>query len=124
MRDPESGEILTIPDGEWIIVFGTFGWLGYVSLMGLLAGPLVFMLWRRIGRSRRAAPCRRALALILAITMVDMLINDPDALYLADRGGDPGHCRGARLGVAAAGPRGRRAIRGPDGPLSGTGRRP
>jgi len=73
VRDPQSGEILTIPDGEWIIVFGTFGWVGYVSLMGLLAGPLV-MLWRRIGRSEHARHAA-ALALVLAITLVDMLIN-------------------------------------------------
>jgi len=73
VHDPQSGAITTIPDGEWIIVFGTFGMLGYITLMGLLAGPLV-MVWRR---ARRVLPSRTsaALALILAITLIDMLIN-------------------------------------------------
>ncbi|WP_397543997.1 hypothetical protein [Roseovarius salis] len=73
VRDPGTGEIVSIPDGEWIIAFGTYGWVGYASLMGLLAGPVV-ILWRRMAPnavSRHVA----ALALILAITMVDMLIN-------------------------------------------------
>lgn len=73
VRDPMSGEILSIPDGEWIIVFGTFGWVGYLSKMGILALPL-FLLLRQ---ARREAPSRKvaALALILAITLIDMLIN-------------------------------------------------
>ncbi|MEQ9258491.1 MAG: hypothetical protein RIG84_05290 [Roseovarius sp.] len=73
VRNPETGEIATIPDGEWIIAFSTYGWVGYVSMMGLLGGPL-FLLWRAMRKlevSRYAA----ALAMLLAITMVDMLIN-------------------------------------------------
>ena len=73
VRDLQTGDIVNIPDGEWIIVFGTFGWVGYLSKMGLLAAPL-FLLWRGM---RGAAPtvAIAALALILAITLVDMLIN-------------------------------------------------
>lgn len=73
VRDLTTGEIISIPDGEWIIVFGTFGWLGYLSKMGLLAMPL-FLLWRR---ARHVVPPRvvAALALILAITLIDMLVN-------------------------------------------------
>ena len=76
VRDAQTGEILSIPDGEWIIVFGTFGWVGYLSKMGLLAVPL-FLLAAKIGkvpaqeRSIYAAP----LAAMLAITMIDMLLN-------------------------------------------------
>lgn len=73
VRDTQTGELISVPDGEWIIVFGTFGWVGYLSKMGLLAAPL-FLLWQRM---RGNAPSRptAALALILAITLVDMLIN-------------------------------------------------
>lgn len=73
VRDLQTGELISVPDGEWIIVFGTFGWVGYLSKMGLLAAPL-FLLWRRL---RHGTPSRAAtaLALILAITLVDMLIN-------------------------------------------------
>lgn len=73
VHDLQSGDLLTIPDGEWIIAFGTYGWVGYIALMGLLSGPLI-LLWRGM---RRQVPSRHAaaLAIILAATMVDMLIN-------------------------------------------------
>lgn len=72
----ETGQILSIPDGRWIIVFGTFGWLGYIAEMGLLAAPLVLLAseMRRkqgLGISPYVAP----IALLLAITMLDMLLN-------------------------------------------------
>ncbi|MFD0858020.1 hypothetical protein [Roseovarius aquimarinus] len=80
VRDAQTGEILTIPDGEWIIVFGTFGWVGYIAQMGLIGGPL-FLLWWGMGRAR-AGPEPRGMpfvvgpmALLLAITMIDMLLN-------------------------------------------------
>jgi hypothetical protein len=76
IRDAETGAILTIPDGRWIIIFGTFGWLGYVCEFGLLALPLLMVgafLWRRgdAGLSPMVPP----LCLILGITMMDMLLN-------------------------------------------------
>ncbi len=75
VRDMQTGEIISIPDGEWIIVFGTFGWVGYLSQMGLLAVPL-FMLWRaRRGAREAGGIYAGAMALILAITLVDMLLN-------------------------------------------------
>lgn len=43
VRDPEDGQILTIPDYRWIIVFGSFGWLGYIAEFGLLALPLLLL---------------------------------------------------------------------------------
>jgi len=110
VRDPQSGVIISVPDGEWIIVFGTFGWVGYLSKMGLLAMPL-FLLWRT---ARRAAPTVQvsALALILSVTLVDMLINailTPYTWLIA--GAILGHCEAqARLrrtpqeGARAAGP--------------------
>ena len=72
----ETGQILSIPDGRWIIVFGTFGWLGYISEMGLLAAPLVVL----AGEVRRKhglgiSPYVAPIALLLAATMLDMLLN-------------------------------------------------
>ncbi|MGR3677992.1 MAG: hypothetical protein ACU0AZ_08410 [Paracoccaceae bacterium] len=72
--DPESGAIETIPDGRWIIVFGTFGWVGYLAEMGLLAYPLI-LLWRRTSSLNPAPPQVTALTLIVATTMLDMLLN-------------------------------------------------
>lgn len=79
LHDVTTGRILTIPDGEWIIVFGTFGWVGYLSQMGLLAVP-VYMMWRHLPRRKTGGTARGAryggvVTLLLAITLVDMLIN-------------------------------------------------
>ncbi|GHG93603.1 membrane protein [Pseudodonghicola xiamenensis] len=73
LLDPASGQVLTVPDGRWIIVFGTFGWLGYIAEMGLLALPLV-LLWRR-NRGEAVSIYAAPVALIVAVTMVDMLLN-------------------------------------------------
>lgn len=76
VRHPETGEIMTIPDGRWIIVFGSFGWLGYIGEFGLLALPLI-LLGRHVLRHRDAelSPYIGAVALILGITLMDMLLN-------------------------------------------------
>jgi hypothetical protein len=76
IRDPETGQILSIPDGRWIIIFGTFGWLGYVCEFGLLALPLV-LVWVYARKRTQAAlsPWVAPLCLILGITMIDMLLN-------------------------------------------------
>lgn len=76
LLDPGSGEILTVPDGRWIIVFGESGWLGYIAEMGLLATPLV-VLWQRSLRhpGDRSLAYAAPIALILAANMVDMLVN-------------------------------------------------
>lgn len=76
IRHPETGAILSVPDGRWIIVFGTFGWLGYICEFGLLALPLVLALLYQMRAAARPLPAELgALALILGITMIDMLLN-------------------------------------------------
>jgi len=76
IRDSETGQIISIPDGRWIIVFGTFGWLGYICEFGLLALPLLLMALyvRRFGDAA-LAPWVAPSCLILGITMMDMLLN-------------------------------------------------
>lgn len=76
IRDPETGEIFSVPDGRWIIVFGTFGWIGYICEFGLLALPLVLMgIYLRQDRTAVLSPFTGPVCLILGITMVDMLLN-------------------------------------------------
>ncbi len=74
--DPETYDIITIPDGRWIIVFGTYGWLGYIAEFGLLSLP-IFMLAREVYRGSVAHLSRHAavIVLILATNMIDMLLN-------------------------------------------------
>ncbi len=76
IRHPENGQILSIPDGRWIIVFGTFGWLGYLAEFGLLALPLMLMAGYML-RDRQAmlSPYIGAVSLVLGITLMDMLLN-------------------------------------------------
>lgn len=76
LHDPENGRVVTIPDGRWIIVFGTYGWAGYIAEMGLLAMPLL-LLWRRTrgGLPPRFSPYAATVAVLLAVTMTDMLLN-------------------------------------------------
>ncbi|WP_174843501.1 hypothetical protein [Thalassococcus sp. S3] len=117
IRDVESGQILSIPDGRWIIVFGTFGWVGYVSEMGLLALPLILLGWHlRKADATSIPPYVAPLALMLAITMVDMLLNailTPFTWLLAGTiYGYVEHARGARRDFS-------RTQLFPDGPAIG-----
>ena len=71
-----DGTLLTVPDGRWVIVFGTFGWVGYIAEFGLLSFPLFLLLLRIRGvPSRSLPPWLGGGALILAINMIDMLPN-------------------------------------------------
>ena len=55
--DRKSGDDISITDGEWIIQFGMFGWLGYLSLFGLFTSSL---LRARSGRPRAGDGSRRS----------------------------------------------------------------
>jgi hypothetical protein len=74
VRHIETGEILSIPDGQWIVVFGTIGWLGYVCEFGLLALPL-FLTWRVMRGKKVLPPFIATLCIILGINLMDMLLN-------------------------------------------------
>ena len=77
MHDADTGDLATIPDGRWIIVFGTFGWVGYLSQMGLVALPLILMgRFVRKHPDTELSPMIAPLCLMLGFTMVDMLLND------------------------------------------------
>lgn len=76
VRDVETAEIISIPDGRWIIVFGTFGWVGYIAEMGLLTLPL-FYFWRQVRNQDLTdiSPFIGVLIIVLTVTLVDMLLN-------------------------------------------------
>jgi hypothetical protein len=75
--DPETGRILSIPDGGWIIVLGTYGWLGYAAMFGMLVLPLL-MLGREavLSRGEHLSLWGCAVALIYAANLADLLPND------------------------------------------------
>ncbi len=77
MLHDQSGRLLTIPDGRWVIVFGAFGWVGYIAEFGLLALSGL-LLWRRAfvtQTTAKVAPWMGGLVLILGINMIDLLPN-------------------------------------------------
>ena len=75
LHDADTGRMITVADGAWVIRIGSYGWLGYVAAFGLLCLPL----WRmaREGFSRPAAITREAaaVALILAMNLADLIPN-------------------------------------------------
>lgn len=75
-HDPVTGQSLNIADGAWVILLGTYGWVGYITEFGLFALPLL-LLGREALRQPRAAlsPWVGAVALILGANMLDLLPN-------------------------------------------------
>lgn len=76
VMNPESGAIMTIADGRWIIVIGSLGWVGYLAEFGLLALPIL-LLWLKVGRLRpeQQSPYIAPMMLLLAINLVEMIPN-------------------------------------------------
>ncbi len=74
--DPNTGNILTVTDGRWIILIGIYGWVGYLAEFGLLLLPLL-LLWREAVAMREdvVSPFIAPLSLILAVNIFDMLPN-------------------------------------------------
>ncbi|WP_341211794.1 hypothetical protein [uncultured Limimaricola sp.] len=71
--DAQSGRELTVTDGRWLVVIGTFGWVGFLAEFGLLAFP-VLLLWARSGRVP-PDPASITLAVILGVNLFDLLPN-------------------------------------------------
>ena len=74
--DAEQGKDVSITDGHWIITIGMYGLFGFVAEFGLLA----LTVFRAASALRFTQPARdriylAALALIVAINMVELLPN-------------------------------------------------
>lgn len=74
--DPVSGIILTVTDGRWIIAIGVYGWVGFIAEFGLLTLP-IFLIWyeARPKFGAEVTPYAGAIALLLAINVLDMIPN-------------------------------------------------
>ena len=73
----DRGKNVSVTDGRWIILFGTYGWVGLIGFFGLLALP-VFAVARQVRRPEIAAqvsPITSGLCLLLAINMIEFLPN-------------------------------------------------
>ena len=54
--DPETGQDRSIVDGAWILLIGTYGWLGYLAQFGLMTLPVIL-----IALGRRKVPIAPAM---------------------------------------------------------------
>jgi hypothetical protein len=69
-----QGDVVTsITDGTWIIVIGTYGWLGYIACFGLLCFPF----WRAFRLRKEMAVTAPAVALlaVLLANLLDLIPN-------------------------------------------------
>lgn len=71
--DTETGEDITVSDGAWIIIFGSWGWVGYFGIFGMLCAPILLIFFRR--RSPALSAESGVLCLMLAMNLLDMLLN-------------------------------------------------
>jgi hypothetical protein len=74
----DYGKDISVTDGQWIMMLGAFGLFGFIAEFGLLAWT-VFRASAafRFVKSERDSIFLAALALIVAVTMIDMLPNAP-----------------------------------------------
>ena len=64
---------VSITDGTWIIILGTFGWAGYISTFGLLTFPTARAFHRR--KQFAQFPVYVALLAVLVVNLLDLLPN-------------------------------------------------
>jgi len=75
--DP-TGKDVSLTDGMWIITMGQFGFIGFVTLFGLLVYPVFRAVSAfKYARSSSAKSFLAAVSLILAINIFDLLPNSP-----------------------------------------------
>lgn len=78
LYDEETGADISITDGHWIVVLGTFGFIGFLAEFGLLTLPVFKAASAiKLTPTPKAAVFLAALALIVAINIVDLLPNSP-----------------------------------------------
>ncbi|WP_425084692.1 O-antigen ligase family protein [Ruegeria profundi] len=74
--DPETGRILTVPDGYWILIIGVLGWFGYICIFGLLTFPLL-RLWAQRKECTGSADefVTHGVAIMLSINLLELIPN-------------------------------------------------
>jgi hypothetical protein len=74
--DEESGQDISVTDGRWIITMGTFGFMGFIAEFGLLTLAVARAASAfKFAESEEEEVFLAALALIVAISVVDQLPN-------------------------------------------------
>lgn len=63
---------VTVTDGTWIVIIGTYGWVGYIAMFGLLCYPFLYAF-----RNRRQGVSLASMALLamMLLNLLDLLPN-------------------------------------------------
>jgi hypothetical protein len=68
-----TGKMVSVTDGIWVILIGTYGWLGYIAHFGLLTFPILFYALRR--RTFGPSLVTPGLIMVLSANLIDLLPN-------------------------------------------------
>lgn len=80
LHDPATGDLVSIVDGIWVGVIGSFGWIGYIGRFGLLTAPILFFALRRRAVGDSFLPF--GLIITLSATLIDLLPNSALVNYV------------------------------------------
>lgn len=71
-----NGALESVSDGRWIIVFGKYGWVGFLAEFGLMVLP-IFLMWREMLRRKadEISPYIGPLTLMLGVNAVELVPN-------------------------------------------------
>lgn len=69
----DRGDMISVPDGIWVIVMGDRGWAGFLGLFGLMAVPLWYL--RRTRQRKDLQPATIGLAIIATGNLIYMIPN-------------------------------------------------
>lgn len=73
LHDPATGRLVSIVDGIWVGIIGSFGWIGYIGRFGLLTAPILFFALRRRTVGDSFIPF--GLIIALSAILIDLLPN-------------------------------------------------
>jgi len=67
----ETGKDISITDGMWIIIVGTYGWIGYIFTFGLLCIPIIISSAKKFNYLANSG----FVDMLLVINLFDILLN-------------------------------------------------
>lgn len=70
----DDGKDLSVTDGTWIITLGTWGWVGYIAMFGLLCFGAIRLFWRR-GALASTTVVSATLGVLLTVNLLDSIPN-------------------------------------------------
>lgn len=79
----DLGQMVSVPDGAWIIVLGSFGYVGFAAFFALMVVPLLRFWWYRALMAPRAQILVGSLAVMVAIFTIDLLPNSAPGFFPA-----------------------------------------